>query len=702
MTRKRPGVLKVGDRVRFYGSMQTVVGLAGTLVRLAGYDGQASAVQLAHLLASEDFEIVGGSGQKRPPVSGSALAGLREDVAKDALRWERHIVEVFTGVDPDAEQGTEPRPQYDPAVYSLAQREEAKAAELAAAGEQVTARTVKRKRQRYETQGLAGLVDWRADRSTPARGRIDERVVDALQQAVNEKSASSTRTASFYLWRTREILARKYGPDTVPMPARATFYRLFERITVGQHTTGSARTRQSLANRPDRPFRQLTAGRPGEIMEIDSTPLDVMVMLDNGLPGRVELTGMVDLATRTVTAAVLRPTTKSVDASLLLARTVTPEPMQPGWAEALRMTRSVLPHQRLLTLDQRLQHAAARPVMVPETIVCDHGMAFISQNFRSSCRMLGITFQPAHPRTPTDKPHIERTLGSVASLFAQFVSGYLGRSVEYRGRRADREPLWSLMELQGLLDEWIVSTWQNRPHDGLRDPSAPARAFTPNEKYAAMVEAAGYVPVALSAEDYIELLPATWRAINAYGVKISHRIYDGELGPIRGQRSGVKAKHDLWEIHRDPYDVSRIWVRNHWDGGWITAFWKQLSSSPTPFGELAWDHASHQLAAEGKTPTEQEIAQATESLLQRAHQGPEEKQATRRSRKPGARDRRVAARTNATAEPAWPRPEVPVPGSASKHSPAAEETSPAESEEKLADVVPLAVFDAREEATRWR
>src|ERR1035441_9618678 len=101
------------------------------------------------------------------------------------------------------------------------------------------------------------------------------------------------------------------------------------------------RQSQSLANRPDRPFRQLTAGRPGEIMEIDSTPLDVMVMLDNGLPGRVELTGMVDLATRTVTAAVLRPTTKSVDASLLLARTVTPEPMQPGWAEALSMTRSV-------------------------------------------------------------------------------------------------------------------------------------------------------------------------------------------------------------------------------------------------------------------------------------------------------------------------------------------------------------------------
>ena len=48
---------------------------------------------------------------------------------------------------------------------------------------------------------------------------------------------------------------------------------------------------------------------------------------------------MIDVATRMVTAAVLRPTTKAVDASVLLARTVTPEPMRPGWAEALAMVR---------------------------------------------------------------------------------------------------------------------------------------------------------------------------------------------------------------------------------------------------------------------------------------------------------------------------------------------------------------------------
>ncbi|MDQ0798278.1 hypothetical protein [Streptomyces sp. B1I3] len=108
-------------------------------------------------------------------------------------------------------------------------------------------------------------------------------------------------------------------------------------------------------------------------MQIDSTPLDVLVLLDSGVTGKVDLTGMIDVATRTLTAAVLRPTTKSVDASVLLARTVTPEPMRPGWADALAMSRSVLPHRQLLQLDERLAHAAARPVIVPETIVCDHG-----------------------------------------------------------------------------------------------------------------------------------------------------------------------------------------------------------------------------------------------------------------------------------------------------------------------------------------
>lgn len=303
-------------------------------------------------------------------------------------------------------------------------------------------------------------------------------------------------------------------------------------------------------------------------MQIDSTPLDVLVRLDDGIVGKVELTGMIDVATRTVTAAVLRPTTKSVDASVLLARTVTPELMRPGWVDALRMSRSVLPHRRLLTLDERLEHAAARPVIVPEMIVCDHGKVFISRNFLASCRFLEIDVQPAHKGSPFEKGHIEKMLASVGSLFTQFLPGYTGRNADRRGRHLDREPLWALLELQELLDEWIVAKWQNREHDGLRDPAVPGRAFTPNEKYAGLVEACGYVPVALSGEDYIELLPATWRAVNDYGIRIKRRTYDSpELAGLRRQHSGVEVKKGLWEVHHDPYGLPDLGARpprRHW------------------------------------------------------------------------------------------------------------------------------------------
>jgi hypothetical protein len=693
-------VLRVGDRVRFDGLAQTVVGLSGTLVRLADEQGRTSVVHLPHLLAADGFEHLG-ERVAAPALPPGLLHAVPQEAIEEAQWWEQHIVEVVTGKPPNADPSARPRLGYDPAMRSLVQREQAKAAELAAQGRGVSIRTLKRKRQRYEAQGLAGLIDWRVDRHRSAHGRADTRVVDALRQAIEEATDRSTRTVAYLQWRVEQILTAQHGAGVVEMPSRATFYRLFDQVKAGRHTTGSARTRQSLANRPPGPFGAVAALRPGELMQIDSTPLDVLVLLHNGVPGRVELTGMVDLATRSITAAVLRPTTKSVDASLLLARTVTPEAMRPGWAQALAMSRSVLPHRRLLELDQRLEQAAARPVIVPETIVCDRGNVFVSHNFRSSCASLGINFQPAHPNTPTDKPHIERTLESVGTLFCQFVSGYLGRSAEHRGRRVEDEPLWSLLELQELLDEWILACWQHRPHDGLRDPVTPGRAYTPNERYAALVESAGYVPVALSAQDYIELLPARWQAINSYGIKINHRVYDSaELNPWRRQPSGVSAKKNLWEVHHDPYDVSQIWIRNHRQGGWITATWKHLASVPAPFGELAWDHARQHLAAQGRQATEAEIAQAVAALLHRADHGPSQEldPAPKQPAKPSRREQRVAARTKATTAPAWPRPNPPAP------QPDRQDVDNDEDADtgSLAEVVPLRVFDAREEARRWR
>jgi putative transposase len=228
------------------------------------------------------------------------------------------------------------------------------------------------------------------------------RGLNALTATICKATGASSRTAGFVIWRTREILAEA-GYDG-PVPSERTFYRLFGTLSHGRHTTGSASTRRSLAGRPEGMFGSVPAAAPGEVVQIDSTPLDVLVLLDDGVPGRVELTGMIDVATRVVPAAALRPSTRSVDASVLLARSLTPEPFRPGWPEALKMAHSVLPYERLLAIDERLEQAAARPVIVPDTIVIDHGSVFVSAAFWSACRHLGISIQPAHLGSGAEKP----------------------------------------------------------------------------------------------------------------------------------------------------------------------------------------------------------------------------------------------------------------------------------------------------------
>jgi hypothetical protein len=94
------------------------------------------------------------------------------------------------------------------------------------------------------------------------------------------------------------------------------------------------------------------------------------------------------------------------------------------------------------------------------------------------------------------------------------------------------------------------------------------------------------------------------------------------------------------------------------------------------------------LAERGQhTATEAEITQAAADLLDTAEQGPPDKpEATRQ-------DRKVAGRTRATAPATWarPLPDDPPSGIEDAHEP----------DEDLAAVIPLPVFDAREEAKRW-
>ncbi|MET8439222.1 Mu transposase C-terminal domain-containing protein [Streptomyces sp900116325] len=626
----RGPVVELGCRLRFEGQVWTVAAVIAGQVRLLGERGEVAAVLLPLLFADPGFEVLNAPAVVKVPPLG-LLDALPTAVRERAWAWARHVREVETGRPDDA---GEPRPQYDPVSQTLAQREEAKAAELTAAGLRTSAVTVRRMRARYRERGVWGLVDQRTTRPRTALGRADDRVVAAVVQVLEDQRERSSGTLGRLRVYTERALAEQHGAGVVPLPSQATFNRLVHALADAQGLLSSARQRRWRTARPAPPFTPTIAMAPGELVMMDSTPLDVLAVLDDGVVERCELTIALDVATRSICASAVRPKgTRSVDAAVLLAQMMVPAPMRPGWREELAMERSVIPYERLLSVDARCEGAAARPVITPRTIVVDQGNVFISASFVAACESLGISLQPAPPGNGPAKGHVERTFSSINTLFAQHVASYTGSDVSQRGQDVEDEAVWTVPQLKDLFEEWVLCGWQPRRHDGLRHPMMPRQALSSNEMWAALVAVCGHVPVPLGRDDYIELMPVKRQKINDYGIRIGYRTYDSKaLNQYRGERS--TAADGLWEIHYNPHAPGLVWVRL--PGGWADVPWIHRTLVTAPFTDFTWQHVRRTVQRRGsRAAHEHDIALALRELLERADAG----KGTRRERTVAARAR---------------------------------------------------------------
>lgn len=90
------------------------------------------------------------------------------------------------------------------------------------------------------------------------------------------------------------------------------------------------------------------------------------------------------------------------------------------------MQRSVIPYERLIALDARLEQAAARPVIMPETVIVDQGRVYVPASFVSACESLGVSVQPVPPANGAAKGNVERTFRAIADGFSQYLPGHTG------------------------------------------------------------------------------------------------------------------------------------------------------------------------------------------------------------------------------------------------------------------------------------
>ena len=187
-----------------------------------------------------------------------------------------------------------------------------------------------------------------------------------------------------------------------------------------------------------------------------------MVLLESGVLARADLTIAVDVATRTICAAVLRPVgTKAVDAALLLARMLVPEPMRPGWAAALRDV-GVPCCRTPGCWRRRADGGGGGPAGDRAGHDRDRRREGVRlRHVHPRLRPAGHLGAAAHgPRTPTDKAVVEATFAAVNTLFCQHVAGYTGSNTHLRGDRVTAEAAWTAARAAGPARRVAAGGWQ--------------------------------------------------------------------------------------------------------------------------------------------------------------------------------------------------------------------------------------------------
>jgi transposase InsO family protein len=640
-------LLRHGARLWFDGDLLEVVQLEANRIALRDTAGRWRTVGITDFLARARP-----SGNEEQPelAIGPDLAALSEGNRRVVSDRAAHIREVLTGYrsgTPAAARPDEPRANYDPAAPLMA-RQAAKAQELG-----VTDRTIRRWISAYVDSGEAGLVDSRA---VDGRGStLDPRWEQACHLILARQVKASTPTAGAVLKLIDAQLDEQYGPGAVPRPSRSTAHRHLARLSKGTNALkGSAKARRSIADRPPAPYGRLRASRPGQYAILDTQDLDVFAMEPvtcRWVP--VQLTVIQDLYTRCILGLRLTPvSTKAVDVASVLYQAMVPQPAPDNWPAEAYWAYHGIPNQLVFS---EVEHLPGVPICPPETIVVDHGKAFLSAHVIGVCTRMGISIQPAQPKKPTDKPTVERFFRTLREGLIQYLPAYKGPDIYSRGERIEDAAFYYIHELEDIIREWVALVYHRTKHSGLALPDWPRLELSPNEMYEAGVAAAGFLRVPRSPDlvyDFLEVVP---RTIQHYGVEVYGLIYTGEAlkdhryeeSPYGGELGGK------WPIRVNPDDARYVYFQEPTDRSWHRLEWEHAPGLGAPFSAEAARYARRLAAQQGRWPDERH---ALASLLARWDIG---MVADRRERRMAAR---LAAERSALTLPSPDDPESVVNG----------------------------------------
>lgn len=685
-------LISVGSHIRLSdGQTGTVVAMTGRRLTVQPDD---SGELMSVLLGDWITEVNGEHGSC--DVAGTLALDLIPKAERERIELiAHHLNEIETGFwhrEPRSDRPWEPRPEFDPDL-PIAERERAKVAEFATDSHPALSGrslgTVRKWRGDYHRKGLAGLADKRLQRKLATVRDADPGLVKVIGEQLDATINEPTRTGDHFYRRVVEA-GKKAG---VAVPSKSTVRVLVEQLSRGRDPFGSARARRSAASSSGGAVERNDAVYPGEYVQVDSTVIDVQVLLPDGSTGRPELTLAIDEYTRTPLSWRVLPygALKGVDAAAMIADCTTPRTSRPRWQGSTAF-HAVRPPRNTVTAEREVADVAEAPVVVadnielpaeagpadgiplikPHALVTDNGKAFLAAEVMEACR--GVSIYRARYGTGSDKAVVERAFRRLNTELWQSLPGYVGPNIEMRGRQPRQRKaddalaaaLFTCDELEAILSSFFHGPWMNTPVRGNRIPGHDGDV-SPREKWNHFVAVYGHVRVPESRDSYFAALKTEWRTIQPEGIEYHGRKYNSDiLDGFRRQNSGLAKgrRADAHPIKVHPGDVSVIYWLHPTRQEWTPIEWVYSKETPLPFAERSWQMARRNAIAKHHDASERDIRDELEQLVGRAAEGPDV----------DARTRRIKAENDAATEAArtkrpTPKPHDPEPnGTANRAS----------------------------------
>jgi putative transposase len=318
---------------------------------------------------------------------------------------------------------------------------------------------------------------------------------------------------------------------------------LFDEI---RHREGKAAAEQAFRHVQKAP----QATRPLEIVEIDHTPLDVLVLEGDGTPARDQRRKNKRTKRVWLTIAICAATRMIVGFHISDER--------PSWSSVMHCLRmAVLPKDL-----SRVRVETTWPVFgVPEVVKLDNGREFHSRSMKAAAGQLRFELRYMPRRKPHLKGKVERVLGTVARDFCAYLPGRTFRDVRERGDYDSvGQAALTIAQIIELFTIWVVDIYHNREHGGLL-------GRTPLQRWQ---DLAGYgTRLPPSADDLDPLIALVVpRTIQRHGITYLGLTYQSdELKGVRRRQGFHFGEEFLVKV--DASDLSHLLVLVDEEAGWI-------------------------------------------------------------------------------------------------------------------------------------